>query len=186
MGSVGCALQAVKYVEVGLGQLAKVRIANTWAEKLKIKPCCFKESCTKGVEQPAKDGRPIRAAPQCDAAQVAYAARGNRVRKLKQQEASADKLCQQEISKYAAEERLERKEKRKRDGGVPQECRAHQAGRCIKGDKCYESHLLPDDQIMCCSVLKEGDKWYNAKFTKCCFERAGLECPYSHEWSTEL
>ena len=119
--------------------------------------------------------------------EVAYAARSNRTRKLKRQEAAADRASQQEMSKIAAEERLERKEKRKREGGgTPQECRAHLAGRCIKGDKCMESHLLLDDQIMCCSVLKQGDKWYNPKFTKCCFARAGLECPYSHEWSMQL
>ena len=64
----------------------------------------------------------------------------------------------------------------------PQECRAHEAGRCTKGDLCTESHNVPDIQILCCSVLKEGvHKYFNKRFRTCTALRIGQECTYSHE-----
>ena len=59
--------------------------------------------------------------------------------------------------------------------------RRHEASRCIKGDACLESHIIPDDLIKCRSVLKLGQKWLNPRFPTCTSVRAGKECPYSHE-----
>ena len=61
-----------------------------------------------------------------------------------------------------------------------QECRAHEAGRCTKGDLCFESHNVPDCMILCCSMRmpKPGQK---QRYTKCTSLRVGKDCPYSHE-----
>ena len=61
-----------------------------------------------------------------------------------------------------------------------QECRAHEAGRCMKGDACPEAHNLLDEDILCCSVMTPKSKYYNARFLKCPGIRVGKECPYSH------
>ena len=63
----------------------------------------------------------------------------------------------------------------------PQECRAHMAGRCYKGDQCYESHTVPYHLITCCSALKPGQNHYKARFRTCTALRVGKECLYSHE-----
>ena len=62
----------------------------------------------------------------------------------------------------------------------PQECRAHEAGRCTKGDACLESHNVPNHLIPCCSVLEPGEKYYNVRFRTCTSVRMGKECKYSH------
>ena len=62
----------------------------------------------------------------------------------------------------------------------PQECRAHEAGRCFKGDQCFESHNVPYHLITCCSTLEPKQKHYNVRFRKCTSLRVGKECKYSH------
>ena len=62
----------------------------------------------------------------------------------------------------------------------PQECRAHEAGRCFKGDQCFESHNVPYHLITCCSMLEPKQKHYNVRFRKCTSIRVGKECKYSH------
>mgnify|MGYP003317623306 CR=1 FL=1 len=58
----------------------------------------------------------------------------------------------------------------------PQECRAHMAGRCYKGDQCFESHTVPYHLITCCSVLKSGQNHYKARFRTCTALRVPLLC----------
>ena len=62
----------------------------------------------------------------------------------------------------------------------PQECRAHEAGRCYKGDQCIESHNVPYHLITCCSMLKPGQKYYSVRFRTCTALRVGKECKYAH------
>ena len=87
----------------------------------------------------------------------------------------ADKRADEEMRAYAARDTIEKAYK------PPQECRAHEAGRCIKGDRCFESHNIPDSQIKCCSVLVFGQNHYHKNFRMCASSRVNRECQYSHE-----
>ena len=60
------------------------------------------------------------------------------------------------------------------------------AGRCHRGDQCFESHTVPNHLITCCSVLKPGQKHYKARFRTCTALRVGKECLYSHEPQAEM
>ena len=89
--------------------------------------------------------------------------------------ARADKRAGEEQRANAARDAIEKAFR------PPQECRAHEAGRCAKGDQCYESHNVPDSLIMCCSMLKPGQRHYKLRYATCTSIRVGKECPYSHE-----
>ena len=175
-------LPKVKHVEMGLDALAKMRIAGSWLQQLGIKQCCFKKVCTMGVpmEANAKLGQPFRDAPRCNAAQLAYASRRASGFKLQRAGETAAKKQHQETQLQVNREKFERSLKRK----ATQECRAHEAGRCTKGAACRESHLIPDEQIKCCSTLKPGEKYFSQWYRRCRFEKQGMPCPYLHETDT--
>ena len=48
-----------------------------------------------------------------------------------------DKRADQEMRAYAARDTVEKAFR------PPHECRAHEAGRCNKGDQCFEYHNVP-------------------------------------------
>ena len=145
--------------------------------KLGIKSCCYTPACVQGQPVPAKNGRPARPAPKCDAGQRAYSARmcfSARPARANLTDRHADKRAGEEQRASAAREAISKAYR------PSQECRAHEAGRCTKGDQCYESHNMPDWMVMCCSIRKPkpGQK---LRYTRCTSLRVGKECPYSHE-----
>ena len=97
--------------------------------------------------------------------------------KLQRKEDDMVKQLERDTMLREGKQRFERSLKRKQ----PQECRAHEAGRCTKSsDVCTESHLIPDEQIKCCSILKPGDPYYNPAYSRCRFAKLGMTCPYKH------
>ena len=183
MAKLASALPQMRYIDVGLEVMVKTSLNRADLARLGIKACCYTPACVRGHPVPAKNGRPERPAPQCDAGQRAhatrmcYAARPARPVHTSNADrhARADKRAGEEQRAHAARDTVEKAFR------PPQECRAHEAGRCVKGDQCYESHNVPDSQIMCCSVLKFGQKHYKLKYSTCTAIRVGKECPYSHE-----
>ena len=87
---------------------------------------------------------------------------------------SVDKRADQEMRAYAARDTVEKAFR------PPQECRAHEAGRCYKGDQCFESHNVPYHLITCCSVLGPKQNHFNKRLRTCTSIRVGKECQYSH------
>ena len=183
MAKLASALPQMRYIDVGLEVMVKTSLNRADLARLGIKACCYTPACVRGHPVPAKNGRPERPAPQCDAGQRAhatrmcYAARPARPVHTSNADrhARADKRAGEEQRANAARDAIEKAFR------PPQECRAHEAGRCTKGDQCYESHNVPDSLIMCCSMLKFGQKHYKLKYSTCTSIRVGKECPYSHE-----
>ena len=183
MHELAPALRNLRYIDVGLEELVKTSLNKKDLSQLGVKPCCYTPACVQGqpVAANAKKGRPARPAPKCDAGQRAYAARMCFFRPVyvSSDDRHADKRAGEERRASEAREAISKAHQ------PMQECRAHEAGRCSKGDMCYEAHNVPDCTIMCCSVRKPklGRK---AKFTTCTSLRVGRECPYSHEPMQEL
>ena len=178
MAELAPALRRVRYIDVGLEELVKTTLNKADLSKLGIKSCCYTPACVQGQFVPAKNGRPARPAPKCDAGQRAYASRmcfsARPARTSNRTDRHADKRAGEEQRANAARAAISKAYR------PPQECRAHEAGRCTKGDQCYESHNVPDWMIMCCSMRKPkpGQK---LRYTRCTSLRVGKECPYSHE-----
>lgn len=180
MAELAAALPQMRYIDVGLEVMVRTSLNQGDRARLGIKACCYTPACVRGHPEPARNGRPERSAPQCDAAQRAHAARMCYATRATRPahtnfDKSADKRAGEEMRAHAARDTVEKAFR------PPQECRAHEAGRCIKGDQCYESHNVPDSQITCCSVLKFGQKHYHKKYRTCTAFRVDKECPYSHE-----
>ena len=136
---------------------------------------CYLKTCVRGEDEPGKNGHAARAAPSCGACQRAYASRICLTPRVNAGRKNAEKELQQECLLAAAKDMVEKAFK------PPQECRAHMAGRCNKGDQCFESHTVPYHLITCCSALKPGQNHYKARFRTCTSLRVGKECLYSHE-----
>ena len=173
-------LPTLRYIDVGLRVLVRTSITKDGLAKLGIQRCCFAPACIRGEVEPGRNGRPARQAPDCGASQRAYAARTCLAPSISTSRVNSEKQLQQEMLLAAAKDTMERVFK------TPQECRAHMAGRCHRGDQCFESHTVPNHLITCCSVLKPGQKHYKARFSKCTSLRVGKECLYSHEPQAEM
>ena len=177
MEELAPALRRVRYIDVGLEELVKTTLNKTDLNKLGIKPCCYTPACVQGQFVPAKNGRPARPAPKCDAGQRAYSSRicfSAGWCTISKTDRHADKRADEERRASAAREAISKAYR------PMQECRAHEAGRCTKGDLCFESHDVPDCMILCCSMRmpKPGRK---QRYAKCTSLRVGKDCPYSHE-----
>ena len=181
MADFGKKLSMIKYVDIGLQILIRISLNKKSCDELGIKQCCFRDeaSCVRGHVEPGRNGRAARPAPKCNMQQLAYASRicFNRFKRSDgESDKQKEKRLDEEMHKAAAQDTISKAYK------PPQECRAHEAGRCTKGDLCTESHNVPDIQILCCSVLKEGvHKYFNKRFRTCTALRIGQECTYSHE-----
>ena len=176
-------LPPIKYIDIGMHILIKTTITRDWATKLDIKPCCYGPVCVEGVPTPAKGSYPARDAPQCGAAQTAYANRkcltAARASQGNKGNNWLEKAKEQEMQLEVAKDSIKKAFK------PSQECRAHEAGRCMKGEMCQEAHNLLDEDILCCSVLTPKMRFYNARFKTCPAIRAGKDCPYSHAMQEE-
>ena len=140
MAEFAKALPPLRYIDVGLQVLVKTNIGSGGRVKLGIKSCCYAPASVRVNVDPGRNGRPARPAPQCGAAQRAYAARtclAAKVLKTWTARKNVDKEERQEMQLAAARDTVEKAFR------PPQECRAHEAGRCYKGDQCIESHNVP-------------------------------------------
>ena len=173
-------LPPIKYIDIGMHLLIKTSLTKDWLVKMGIKPCGYAPVCVEGVPIPAKGPWPERRAPQCGAAQTAIANR-KCLTSVKAPQGSnwLEKAKEEEMHLEVAKDAIAKAFK------PSQECRAHEAGRCMKGDMCPEAHNLLDEDILCCSVLTPKSKFYNSRFLKCPGIRAGKECPYSHAMQEE-
>ena len=106
--------------------------------------------------EPGRNGRAARPAPKCNMQQLAYASRicFNRFKRSDgESDKQKEKRLDEAMQKAAAQDTINKAYK------PPQECRAHEAGRCTKGDMCTESHNVPDIQILCCSTMAILGSW---------------------------
>ena len=134
MAEFAKAFPPLRYIDVGLRLLVKTNVNKEGLAKLGIRQCCYTPACVRGEVETGRNGRPARSAPQCGAGQRAYAARTCLAPRVSTGRKNMDKEQHQEMQLAAARHTVEKAFR------PPQECRAHEAGRCYKGDQCFESH----------------------------------------------
>ena len=137
MAEFAKAFPPLRYIDVGLRLLVKTNVNKEGLAKLGIRQCYYIPACVRGEVETGRNGRAARSAPQCGAGQRAYAARTCLAAKVLTSRKNVDKEERQEMQLAAARDTVEKAFR------PPQECRAHEAGRCYKGDQCFESHHVP-------------------------------------------
>jgi len=143
------ALPGIKFINMGVHNLAKVKIPGRSLQKLNLRPCCFLQKCS-----------PKPGSEFCGAMSRAYDERKGGQTKQARDDARDNKRKAQKLENNNREEKVARMR-----GAKVVECRAFLIGRCRKDD-CPAAHLTDPKQIDCCTK-RFGTPSFKKRLDKC-------------------